>query len=200
VGGGDTLNLGGRGGTVTADSLRPPRPTPVGPACSVFMGPCTLAGSPRRHPWRRSAPPLDDTPSGARVTAAPEGGGAIPGAPAARPIWPTPATPFPCTLAGAPRRAGGVAPCPPPLDNSFSGARVTAAPEGGRGAPYPALPPLERLVWPTSATQAPLTRPCVPRTAPARAPLAPAGPPRSGAATAGADRDSTRAPHWGDAG
>jgi len=40
------------------------------------------------------------------VTAAPEGGwegGATPGAPAARPAWPVPATPPPCTLAGAPR-------------------------------------------------------------------------------------------------
>jgi len=190
--------VGGGVGTVTAGSLRPPRPTPVGPACPVFMGPCTLAGAPRLLPRRRLAPPLDESPSGARVTAAPEGCEAIPGAPTGRPVWHTPAAPPPCTLAGVHHRLQRRRSVPPSLDNSSSGARVTAAPAGGAipGAP----PPLEVLVWPTPATQAPLTRPRVPRTVPARAPLAPAGPPRSGAVTAGADRDSTRASHWGDAG
>jgi len=60
-----------------------------------------------------------------------------------------------------------------------SGARVTAAPERGPGGGHTrrAPPLLARLVWPTSATQAPLTRPRVSRTVTAHSPLAPAGHP-----------------------
>jgi len=77
---------------------------------------------------------------------------------------------------------------------------VTAAPGGGGwgGAPYPVTPPPGTpCVAHISHTGSPLTRPRVPRTVTAHAPLAQTGPPRSGAATAGADRDSTRDLHWG---
>jgi len=108
--------LSGRGGTVTTGSLRPPRPSPVGPACPVFMGPCTLAGAPRRLPRRRSTPPLGDSPSEARVTAAPEGGpgGAIPSAsPLARLVWPTSATQAPPDTPPCPPHGDGACPLGP---------------------------------------------------------------------------------------
>jgi len=62
-----------------------------------------------------------------------------------------------------PVASSGFAPCPPLLDNSSSGACVTAAPEGGRGAPYPALPrPGRTCVAHLGHTGPPDTPPCPP--------------------------------------
>jgi len=154
---------------VTAGSLRPPRPTPVDPACPVFMGLCTLAGAPRRLPRRCSAPPLDDSPSRARVTPAPAGGGegrATPGAPAARPVWPAPATPPHCTLAGAPRRLQQGA------RNSRPGGGLGGGAILGNPPPTPGPPGVAHL----GHTGPPDTPPCPPH-GDGACPLGPGGPP-----------------------
>jgi len=120
---------------------------------------------------------------------------------------PSPAYPAfmgPCVLAGAPtrlprRRSAGHSPWMTPPSGPAG-----QPPQGGTGAPYSAplpLPHLAGLEWPAPATRppsAPLTRRCTHSTATTRTLLAPAGsPPHSGAAPAGVDRGSTRAPHWG---
>jgi len=103
-------------------------------------------------------PLLDESPSGARVTDAPEGGGSHTRRPRGTACMAQPCHTAPLhTGRGAPSPPAASLRAPPPLDNPSSGARVIAAPEGDRGAPTLAFPLLARPVWPTSATQAPVS-------------------------------------------
>jgi len=134
---------------------RPVRP-PSAPPAACLWAPSHWQGRLVVFCGVAPRPLLYASSDGARVTA-PQRGAPYPAPPRHGLCGPTPATRPPCSLAVAPHRLLLLRSAPP-LDASSSGARVTAAPEGGAipGAPLP------RLVRPTQATQ-PLRIVCVRR-------------------------------------
>jgi len=85
---------------------------------------------------------------------------------------------------------------PPPPYLLLRGAQDSRF-RGGPGGAIPGAPPLARYLWPTPATQAPLTRPRVPRPVTASAPLAPAGPPHDPGRPPPAPTGTAPGPHTG---